>query len=104
MSKGEARVPRSNGHEPLIDYAGVNRACFEMGATAGLPSSVKQILREEHCWRGQQSHPWKSCNHFHNTFSVPGSIRSVTPRRPMRDDRQAPALTCAKRSGWLQWT
>ena len=24
MIKGEARVFRSNGHEPLIDYAGIN--------------------------------------------------------------------------------
>ena len=25
MSKGEARVPRSNSREPLIDYAGINQ-------------------------------------------------------------------------------
>jgi len=44
------------------------RTCFEMGATAGLSSSVKRISRERHCWTSQQWHPWKSYNYFQNTF------------------------------------
>ncbi|MBN2296306.1 MAG: exo-alpha-sialidase [Pirellulales bacterium] len=33
------------------------RACFEMGATAGLSSSAKRLHREKHCWSSQQCHP-----------------------------------------------
>ena len=46
------------------------RTCFEVGATAGLPSSVKRISRERHCWTSQQWHP--------GGFMTP-SLRSLWP-------------------------
>jgi len=39
-----------------------------MGATAGLPSSAKQISPEKHCWASQQWHPWERDIQFQNTF------------------------------------
>ena len=35
MSKGEARVPRTGGHEPLIDCAGINKALLSHAAGFG---------------------------------------------------------------------
>ncbi len=62
--RSRRQAVRQGGRQRAIWF----RRCFEMGATAGLYSSVVPGKCALHCWTSQQWHPWTAYSHFQNTF------------------------------------